>query len=248
MGRSRAGPSKWRAGACRFAADWVTLPVVDAGAGVDLTKLNLDVYDTRDGPWNPEHGELTIPDDWELLPAGDPFVTRRVKAAGRYWLAYRPRGRNRPHRRLIGVWAPTATIKAAFDAAEATADRRGRQRVQGEASRNQKEAHYREEFAAAIVRYLNFAPDHQPLAEEIAEETAAHAALVGSGRVGRTRTLSLDERAALAARAHIRHRHTDYEDQLGELTLQDADYLYGDVKADALEAVDAFLDAHRTTE
>jgi hypothetical protein len=227
----------------------VNLPVVDdVETGVDLAGLKLDVYDTRQGPWNPEHGEVSVPDDWDLLPAGDAFVTRRVKAAGRYWLAYRPRGRNRPHRRLIGVWAPAATIEAAFVAAEATAERRARQRVQGEASRNRKEAQYREEFAEAIIRYLDFVPHHRPLAEQIAEETAAHAALVGSGRVGRTRTLSLDERAALAARAHIRHRHTNYEDQLDELMLRDADYLYGDVKADAHEAVDAFLATHRPSE
>ena len=44
--------------------------------------VHLDVYDTRDGPWNPEHGDLEIPEDWEFLPAGDAFVTRQVKAAG----------------------------------------------------------------------------------------------------------------------------------------------------------------------
>ncbi len=57
----------------------------------DLTKLQFDVYMTRDGPWNPEHGEIEIPDDWEFLPSGDAFVTRRVKAAKRFWVAWRPR-------------------------------------------------------------------------------------------------------------------------------------------------------------
>jgi AcrR family transcriptional regulator len=37
----------------------------------DLMTVHLDVYDTRDGPWNPEHGDLEIPEDWEFLPAGD---------------------------------------------------------------------------------------------------------------------------------------------------------------------------------
>ena len=48
-----------------------------------------------------------------------------------------------------------------------------------------------------------------------------------------------------AVRAHIRHRHTDYDDQLDELVLLDADYLYGDVRADAHEAVDRFLENYR---
>ena len=56
----------------------------------DLTKLQFDVYMTRDGPWNPEHGEIEIPDDWEFLPSGDSFVIRRVKAAERFWVAWRP--------------------------------------------------------------------------------------------------------------------------------------------------------------
>jgi hypothetical protein len=225
---------------------WVNLCVVDeVTTSVDLTSLHLDVYDTREGPWNPDHGEVSIPDDWNLLPAGDVFVTRTVKAAGRYWLAWRPRGRNRPHRRLIGLWAPAEAITAAFDAADATAERRARQREHGAATRNRQEAHYREEFAAAILRYLDFAPHHRELADQIATDTAEHAARVGSGRVGRTRTLSLEERAALAARAHIRHRHTNYDDNLDELVLLDVDYLYGDVRADAHEAVDRFLENHR---
>ena len=36
---------------------------------------------------------------------------------------------------------------------------------------------------------------------------------MGSGRVGRTRTIEIDQRAALAVRALIRHRYTAYEDR-----------------------------------
>lgn len=47
----------------------------------ELRTQHLDVYDTRAGPWNPDHGDIEIPEDWELLPTGDAFVTRTVKAA-----------------------------------------------------------------------------------------------------------------------------------------------------------------------
>src|SRR5438309_235498 len=30
----------------------------------DIRELNLDVYDTKAGWWNPDHGELDIPEDW----------------------------------------------------------------------------------------------------------------------------------------------------------------------------------------
>lgn len=40
---------------------------------VDLSRLNLDVYATREGQWNPEHGELEIPEDWDFLAGGCVF-------------------------------------------------------------------------------------------------------------------------------------------------------------------------------
>ena len=88
----------------------------------DPTGEHLDVYDTRQGWWNPDHGALEIPDGWDLLVRGDTFVTRRVKAAGTYWLAWSPRSRNRPHRTAIGLMAPKSTVDEARAAAEAIAE------------------------------------------------------------------------------------------------------------------------------
>ena len=120
----------------------------------DLRTQHLDVYDTRDGPWNPDHGDIDIPEDWELLPAGDAFVTRTVKAAGVYWVAWKPRTRQRPHRRLIGLWAPRGAIEAARAAAVATEERRARQRKQGEAHRRRREAAYQAQLRTAILGFL----------------------------------------------------------------------------------------------
>lgn len=215
-----------------------------------LTRLHLDVYDSRCGPWNPEHGEVQIPDDWEFLPSGDAFVTRTVKSAGVYWLSWRPRGRNRPYRRLLGLWAPKSTIEAARARSEETAEVRRHQRHQNAAYRQRQEERYRSQLKAAIVEFLGFAAPHADIAEEIARAAADRAAVVGSGRVGRTRMLSLEDRAALAARAYIRHHFTDYEDVLDELARQDIwddDFLYRHAKQAAHDAVDDFLDRHRAT-
>jgi hypothetical protein len=95
---------------------------------------------------------------------------------------------------------------------------------------------------------LDFAPEHAALAQEIANVTAARAVVVGSGRVGRTRLLSLEERAALAARATIRHLFTDYDDRLVGLDPLDAridDFEYRMIKQSAHDDVDEFLDTHR---
>ncbi len=60
----------------------------------DPRSLHLDVYQTREGPWNPKYGELAIPEGWEFLPAGDVFLTRAVEAGG---------GRSRPPRLAAGA-------------------------------------------------------------------------------------------------------------------------------------------------
>lgn len=211
----------------------------------DLLAEHLDVYDTKTGPWNPDHGEVEIPDGWELLPSGDAFLTRRVKAAGVFWVAWRPRSGSRQHRRLIGVWAPTATIAAARVEAEETAEQRERAREHGAAARDRAAQRDRVELEGAILEFLQFAEEHQEVARTIAEGAAARAAAVRSGRVGRTRTIPLEERAGLAARAYIRHNLTSYEDELVDQEVWDDEFLYRHVKRSAQVAVDRFLDEHR---
>lgn len=133
-----------------------------------LTKRYLDVYLTRKGPWNPDHGEIEIPADWEFFPSGDAFVTRRLKAAGRFWVAWRPRGRNRAHRRRLGLWAPKEAIEAAEAEAAATEEQRSKRREPSARSRAKQEAAYRDELEDAIRRFLAFAPEHVDLGDEIA--------------------------------------------------------------------------------
>ena len=212
-----------------------------------LVALHLDVYATKNGPWNPEHGDIEIPDDWDFLPSGDAFLTRTVKAAGSYWLSWQPRSRNGQHRRFLGLWAPSQVIADAQVRAKATAERREAKRTLGAQSRERQEERYRGELEEAIVGFLAFGPKHQELARRVAKETAAHAAVVGSGRVGRTRKLTLDERAALGARAYIRHSFTSYHDDLDAVSPEhwDEEYLYREIKGAANEAVDRFLLEHR---
>jgi hypothetical protein len=166
---------------------------------------------------------------------------------------YQPKGR-RAHRRVLGLLAPSPAIAAARSAAEDTLARRQTQRVSGARQRDKKEAAYRIEFEQAVLRWLDFASEHAAVAADIARNAVDRAAVVGSGRVGRTKTLSLEDRAALAARAYIRHHYTEYEHRLVELEVVDFDddvsfdssADYRDIKRAAHEAVDDFLEQHRT--
>ena len=67
-------------------------------------------------------------------------------------------GRNRPHRRRLGLWAPNETIEAAEgEAAEAeaaaTEEQRSKHREHSARSRAKQKAAYRDEFEDVIRRW-----------------------------------------------------------------------------------------------
>jgi len=207
----------------------------------------LWVYPSRtesESWWCRQYGNIEIPQGWEFLSTGDAFITRQVKSKGPYWVGKKPAKR---YTRTLGIWAPKENIETAKKLAEETIARRQVKRIISRKQRERQEAKYRERFAKAVYEYLSFAPKYEKLACDIAEAVSGHATEVGSERVGRTRKLSLEEKAMLAARAYIRHNYTSYDDQLLEFgfALERGDFLYQEVKGEAQEAVDEFLIRHR---
>jgi hypothetical protein len=67
------------------------------------------------------------------------------------------------------------------------------------------------EFADAVLAFLRFSKEWQPLAVHLAKRIAAHATPVGSGTVARTKRISVEERAEAAVIAWMRHRTTAYD-------------------------------------
>jgi hypothetical protein len=145
-----------------------------------------------------------------LLPPGDPGLTRRVKAAGPSWTVKEQRGRKVFSR---GVWAPREHVEAAR--AELEVERAkpqyARKLEAGRARRAEQEAEYADEFEAAIMTFLNFAPRHAELAKRLAAAIAAHAVPVGSGTVARTKRIPIERRAEAATIAWLRHHTTAYD-------------------------------------
>jgi len=52
-----------------------------------------------------------------FLTTGDAYVTRHVKAAGVFWTVWRPRSKDRAHRRSSGCSHRPPTRRAEFEAA-----------------------------------------------------------------------------------------------------------------------------------
>lgn len=159
----------------------------------------------------PDGKVLPVPDSWELLPPGDPGVTRRLKAAGPNWTVQEQHGRKVFSR---GVWAPAATIAAVRAELEVErADPAYARKREADAKRREKaHAEYVEDFTAAVRAYLGFAARYAELADRLAVAVAAHATPVGSGTVARTKRIPVEQRAEAAVIAWLRHQTTAYDD------------------------------------
>jgi hypothetical protein len=153
---------------------------------------------------------LTAPADWTLLPPGDAALTRRVKLAGPTWSVQEKRGRKLFSR---GMWCPAATVeKIRIDLAAERADPAyAKKRAADAARREKKQGAYVEDFQAAVLDFLRFAPAYQQLADKLATAVTAHATPVGSGTVARTERIPIEQRAESAVIAWLRHQTTAYD-------------------------------------
>ncbi len=192
-----------------------------------------------------------MPDGWVFVPKGDPAVTRRVRsAAERWWLVEeRPKLPNGKWGKAVsaGTYAPKVDVKKAMRAAPKSAKAK---KVSASMARDRRQDRDIDELHEAILTYLSFATKHKKLATTIAEQ-ASDAAKIGSGRVGRTATQTVAARAELAARAHIRHNHTEYDAALdaarrpGAKQVTKSSQKYARIRAAAQRQVDEFLRTHR---
>ncbi|MHA7109126.1 DUF2293 domain-containing protein [Sunxiuqinia elliptica] len=158
-----------------------------------------------------EKGELvTPPAGWSFLPAGDAGVTRKVTAQGNYWRVQYKKGRKTISK---GVWAPTDTIATAKQQVAAVRSTEGYQKKRAAdiQRREKKQQLYEGEFLQAVVNYLDFHASYATLAQQMAQAITQHAIPVESGTVARTQLIPLQERAAKAAIAWMRHQTTAYD-------------------------------------
>ncbi|PTN09247.1 DUF2293 domain-containing protein [Mangrovibacterium marinum] len=153
---------------------------------------------------------VTPPSGWSFLPAGDSGITRKVTAQGKYWRVQYKKGRKTISK---GVWAPAETIVQAQQTVAAVRKTDGYQRKRAAdlKRREQKQEQYEDDFLNAVIRYLNFHDRYDDLAERMAMAITEHAVPVGSGTVARTQMIPLEERAAKAVIAWMRHQTTAYE-------------------------------------
>lgn len=153
---------------------------------------------------------LKVPEGWELLPPGDAGLTRRVKAAGPTWTVQEKKGRRTFSK---GIWAPKESIQSIrIDLEhERSTETYAKRKVADANRREKKQSAYVEDFAAAVLDFLNFDSRYSELAQKLAAAVTIHATPVGSGTVARTERIPIEQRAESAVIAWMRHQTTAYD-------------------------------------
>lgn len=160
--------------------------------------------------WNKQGQRLDIPAGWECLKPGDATVTKTLKSLGPTWTATRKKGRKTLS---DGVWASAEHIA---DARRIVTEKRAdpgyaKKREAAVKRRDKKQAEYETTFHETLLKWLNFHPRYSAEAETMAKLICEHAVPVGSGTVARTERIPIEERAAAAVIAWMRHQTTAYE-------------------------------------
>jgi len=153
---------------------------------------------------------LSIPDGWAFLPAGDPGVTRKVTASGVCWRVQIRKGRRNIS---LGVWAPEQTIESAKLATKniRSTDSYKKSVIRTKLQRDKKQDEYAQQFYFEVRLFLSFAECHKAYEDTMAKAVTEHAIPVGSGTVARTEMIPIEERAAKAVVAWMRHQTTGYD-------------------------------------
>ncbi|MGW1156642.1 DUF2293 domain-containing protein [Streptomyces sp. NPDC002513] len=142
-----------------------------------------------------------------FLPRGDAALTRRSREASALSAVVVRFNRRHGRYERQGVLVEEAALALAEERCLADAEARRRRRARDAQRRAVEDLRFTEAFAREVRRLFPGCPAGR------AEEIAAHAAVRGSGRVGRSaagRTLSPDAVTA-AVRASIRHLETPYD-------------------------------------
>ncbi|MEU5878928.1 DUF2293 domain-containing protein [Spirillospora sp. NPDC047279] len=164
-----------------------------------------------------------------FLPSGDAALSRRAKKESGLSAVVMQLNRRRKRYERRGILVEETALERAEEQCLADEESRARRRDRDRERREHLDETFQRRMAAEIVRLFPGCPPGR------ADAIAGHAAVRGSGRVGRTaagRALG-EEAVTLAVIASVRHLDTDY----------DARLMNGEPRRDARAAIRPAVDA-----
>ena len=152
-----------------------------------------------------------------FLPSGDAALTRRASKHSKLRAVVVRFSRARGRYERQGVLVDEQALEKAEEECLADEEARAARRARDEERREARDARYVASFAERIRELFPGCPPSER------EAIAEHACAIHSGRVGRSAAARrLEEDAVtLAARAHVRHEHTPYDDLLASGTARE---------------------------
>lgn len=153
---------------------------------------------------------LHIPQGWGLLEPGDGPLTKLVKSKGPSWLVQVKKGRRTISK---GIWTKEEHI---LEGRREIEEKRStpayaKKRKSDLLRKERQHGEYVATFTREVASFLSFAPRYKDLEEKLALAVSTHATPVGSGTVARTTRISVEDRAARAVVAWMRHQTTAYD-------------------------------------
>lgn len=145
-----------------------------------------------------------------FLPSGNAALSRRAKRISGLSAVVVQWSRSRKRYERQGILAEAEAIERAEQECLSDAEVRAHRRERDEVRRADEDMRFQAEFAVAIHRLFPRCPRSR------ADAMASHAAMCGSGRIGRSAAgRALDPDAVrLAVVASVRHVDTDYDELL----------------------------------
>ncbi len=145
-----------------------------------------------------------------FLPAGNTALTRRARMHSKLWAVAVRFSRARKRYERQGLLVEEEALTLAQEKCLADENLRQGRRIQAAEHRKEEDRTLAETMRSKILEMFPACPRAD------AETIARHTSVRGSGRVGRSKSgRNLEEEALrLAVIAHIRHRHTRYDDLL----------------------------------
>ena len=153
---------------------------------------------------------LKIPLGWELLPPGDPALSRRIKKAHDTWVIKVQKGRRLQSKGILSDKVVINRLREELK--RERADPKYQKKLDaGRARRAQQEVEYKAEFICAVRQFLQFSERYVIYEKVMAQLITEHAIPVGSKTVARTQMITLEKRAEAATIAWMRHQTTAYD-------------------------------------
>jgi hypothetical protein len=143
-----------------------------------------------------------------FLPSGDAALSRRAKRISGLSAVVVRWSRSRKRYERQGILAEAEAIGRAEQECLSDAEARARRRERDEARRANEDTKFHAEFAAAIRKLFPRCPPSR------ADAMARHAAMRGSGRIGRSAAALDPDAVRIAVAASARHLDTDYDELL----------------------------------